>query len=130
MPLSAKVACSAPACTSASAESSPISSSSSAADIQTSMDITKEVETPIVFAFANSPAETCLTLDGALDELVTKVSAVNPNNAVVLNNAAPVLMPWLNDVAAVLEMLYPNQEGGLATADLLLGSNVPQGACL
>ncbi|ETK96931.1 hypothetical protein L915_00455 [Phytophthora nicotianae] len=36
-------------------------------------------------------------------------------------------MPWLDDVAAVLEMLYPNQEGGWATADLLLGNNVPQG---
>ncbi|KAE9173315.1 hypothetical protein PF004_g27008 [Phytophthora fragariae] len=83
--------------------------------------------TPIVFAFANSPAETGLTLDDGLDELVTKVAAANPNTVVVLNNAEPVLMPWLDDVAAVLEMLYPNQEGGWATADLLLGNSVPQG---
>ncbi|ETK96942.1 hypothetical protein L915_00452 [Phytophthora nicotianae] len=59
--------------------------------------------------------------------MVTKVAAANPNTVVVLNNAEPVLMPWLDDVAAVLEMLYPNQEGGWATADLLLGNNVPQG---
>ncbi|KAH7491185.1 putative beta-glucosidase I [Phytophthora ramorum] len=82
-----------------------------AANIQLAVDIAKEVDTPIVFAFANSPAETGLTLDDGLDELVAK----------------PVLMPWLADVAAVLEMLYPNQEGGWATADLLLGNNVPQG---
>ncbi|POM70291.1 Family 3 Glycoside hydrolase, partial [Phytophthora palmivora] len=98
-----------------------------AANIQTAVDIAKEVDTPIVFAFANSPAQTGLTLDDGLDELVTKVAAANPNTVVVLNNAEPVLMPWLDDVAAVLEMLYPNQEGGWATADLLLGNNVPQG---
>ncbi|KAL4094135.1 hypothetical protein PRIC1_009800 [Phytophthora ramorum] len=98
-----------------------------AANIQLAVDIAKEVDTPIVFAFANSPAETGLTLDDGLDELVAKVAAVNPNTVVVLNNAEPVLMPWLADVAAVLEMLYPNQEGGWATADLLLGNNVPQG---
>eukprot|EP00644_Phytophthora_capsici_P009787 jgi/Phyca11/131621/e_gw1.108.7.1 len=96
-------------------------------NIQTAVDIAKEVETPIVFAFANSPAQTGLNLDDGLDELVTKVAAANPNTVVVLNNAEPVLMPWLDDVAAVLEMLYPNQEGGWATADLLLGNNVPQG---
>ncbi|KAG6623017.1 Family 3 glycoside hydrolase [Phytophthora cinnamomi] len=49
----------------------------------------------------------------------------NPNIVVVLNNAELVLMLWLDDVAAVLEMLYPSQEGGWTTADLLLGNSVP-----
>ncbi|RLN73010.1 hypothetical protein BBJ28_00022535 [Nothophytophthora sp. Chile5] len=98
-----------------------------AANIQEAVDIAQEVDVPIVFAFANSPAEVGLTLDDGLDELIAKVAAVNPNTVVVLNNAEPVLMPWLGSVAAVLEMLYPNQEGGWATADLLLGNKNPQG---
>jgi beta-glucosidase len=98
-----------------------------ATNIQLAVDLAKEVDTPVVFAFANSPAQTVMTLDDGLDELIEKVAAVNPNTVVVLNNAEPVAMPWLASVAAVLEMMYPNQEGGWATADLLLGNHNPQG---
>ncbi|KAF4318714.1 hypothetical protein BBO99_00007138 [Phytophthora kernoviae] len=98
-----------------------------AANIQEAVDIAQTVDTPVVFAFANSPAQEVMILDDGLDELIEKVAAVNPNTVVVLNNAEPVEMPWLNSVAAVLEMMYPNQEGGWATADLLLGNHNPQG---
>ncbi|KAG7388819.1 hypothetical protein PHYBOEH_007681 [Phytophthora boehmeriae] len=98
-----------------------------AANIQEAVDIAQTVDTPVVFAFANSPAQEIMTLDDGLDELIEKVAAVNPNTVVVLNNAEPVEMPWLDSVAAVLEMMYPNQEGGWATADLLLGNHNPQG---
>jgi len=36
-------------------------------------------------------------------------------------------MPWIDSAAAVLEMWYPGQEGGWATADLLLGNANPGG---
>jgi beta-glucosidase len=61
------------------------------------------------------------------DELITQVAAVNPKTVVVLHNADPVLMPWLPDVAAVLWMGYPGQEGGPAIAKLLLDQNKLQG---
>lgn len=85
------------------------------------------VETPILFAFANSPAQVAMTLDDDMDELVKRVAAANPKTVLVLNNAEPVMMPWLDDVAAVLEMMYAGQEGGWATADLLFGRHTPQG---
>ena len=46
---------------------------------------------------------------------------------VVLNTGDPVLMPWASDVAAILEMWYPGQQGGPATANVLLGTTDPGG---
>jgi beta-glucosidase len=45
----------------------------------------------------------------------------------VLNSGYPVLMPWVKEVRAILDMWYPGQEGGRATADLLVGAAVPGG---
>ena len=36
-------------------------------------------------------------------------------------------MPWLRSVKGVLEMWFPGQEGGTATANLLLGKANPAG---
>lgn len=46
---------------------------------------------------------------------------------VVLSTGDPLLMPWLQDVKAVLQMWYPGQEGGTSTAKLLLGQANPGG---
>jgi beta-glucosidase len=61
------------------------------------------------------------------DQLVQAVASVNPNTVVVLNTGGPVLMPWLSSVKSVLEMWYPGQEGGTATAKVLLGMADPSG---
>jgi beta-glucosidase len=44
-----------------------------------------------------------------------------------LNTIEPVAMPWLAKVKAVLEMWFPGDEGGTATARLLLGRTSPAG---
>jgi len=44
-----------------------------------------------------------------------------------LNTGDPVTMPWVDDVAAILEVWYPGQEGGESTAQLLLGEVNPSG---
>jgi hypothetical protein len=61
------------------------------------------------------------------DALISAVAHANPNTVVVLSTGGPVLMPWLQAVKAVLEMWYPGQEGGTATAKLLLGQANPSG---
>src|SRR5262245_6148862 len=61
------------------------------------------------------------------DGLIQAVAAVNPHTVVVLNTGDPVTMPWVNDVAAILEMWYPGQRVGEATAALLLGDVSPSG---
>jgi beta-glucosidase len=68
-----------------------------------------------------------LALPGAQDELVRRVAAANPRTVVVVNAGAPVLMPWLEAVPAVLLTWFPGQEGGNAVADVLLGAAEPGG---
>ncbi|WP_018655323.1 glycoside hydrolase family 3 protein [Actinomadura flavalba] len=70
---------------------------------------------------------TTLALPGRQDELVHAVAAVNPRTVVVVNAGAPVLLPWRDEVAAVLWAWLPGQEGGDAIADVLTGAVEPGG---
>nr|WP_296066255.1 glycoside hydrolase family 3 C-terminal domain-containing protein [uncultured Actinoplanes sp.] len=70
---------------------------------------------------------TSLALPGRQDELVARVAAVNPRTVVVVNAGSPVLMPWSDDVAAILLTWFPGQEAGAALADVLLGVAEPGG---
>ncbi|MFN2195125.1 MAG: glycoside hydrolase family 3 C-terminal domain-containing protein [Anaerolineales bacterium] len=68
-----------------------------------------------------------IALPGAQNELIQAVVAANPRSVVVLNTGDPVSMPWVDSAAAILQMWYPGQESGWATADLLLGNANPGG---
>jgi beta-glucosidase len=68
-----------------------------------------------------------LRLPGYQDDLIAAVAAVNPRTIVVLNTGDPVLMPWATAVQAILQMWYPGQRGGPATARILLGDVSPGG---
>lgn len=96
-------------------------------NLHKAVELASSVDTPIVFAHADSPAQVGMQLIEGFDDLIQRVSEANPNTVVVLHNADPVLMPWLDQVSAVLWMGHPGQEGGAAIADLLLGRYNPQG---
>jgi beta-glucosidase len=68
-----------------------------------------------------------MDLPGPQTELIRAVAAANPNTIVVVNAGAPITMPWLNSVPAVLEAFYPGQEGGHAIARILFGDVNPSG---
>lgn len=68
-----------------------------------------------------------MELAGRQNELVSRVAAANPNTVVLLQTGAPVTMPWLEEVAAVVQLWYPGQECGNAAADVLLGDVNPSG---
>lgn len=68
-----------------------------------------------------------LSLPYGQDELIGAVAAANPNTVVVLETGGPVEMPWLGEVAAVVESWYPGQRGGEAIADILYGKADPSG---
>jgi beta-glucosidase len=70
---------------------------------------------------------TSLALPGRQDELVSAVAAANPRTIVVVNSGAPVLLPWANEVAAVLVSWFPGQEFGNALADVVTGAVEPAG---
>lgn len=61
------------------------------------------------------------------DALVSAVAAANPHTIIVIESDGPVLMPWLNQVSAVLEAWFPGQSGGPAIANLLFGVANPSG---
>jgi beta-glucosidase len=68
-----------------------------------------------------------LNLPSAQDELIEAVAAANPHTVVVVNAGAPVAMPWLSQVAGVLDAWYPGQTSGTALANVLFGTVDPSG---
>ncbi|MGW0033891.1 beta-glucosidase [Streptomyces sp. NPDC003314] len=59
--------------------------------------------------------------------LVRAVAAANPRTVVVVNAGAPVLLPWADEVPALLWAWLPGQEAGHALADVLFGRAEPSG---
>jgi beta-glucosidase len=68
-----------------------------------------------------------LSLPSDQDTLIDMIVRVNPHTVVVLETGGPVLMPWLDETAAVVEAWYPGQKGGEAIAEILSGAVNPSG---
>jgi beta-glucosidase len=68
-----------------------------------------------------------LRMPASHDALVETVAAINPRTVVVLSNGAPVEMPWIGRVSAVLEAYLGGQESGGAIARMLVGDLEPAG---
>lgn len=106
---------------------------SNAEEIELAVAAAADAETAVVIVGTNPETESegwdraNLSLPGDQDELVRRVAAANPRTIVVVNAGAPVLLPWLDDVAAVLWWWLPGQEAGAALADVLAGEIEPSG---
>ncbi len=68
-----------------------------------------------------------LSLPDDQDALIAAVAGANPRTAVVLETGGPVLMPWIDQVPAVVQAWYPGQRGGEAIARILFGEVNPSG---
>ena len=68
-----------------------------------------------------------LNLPSAQNELISAVAAANPHTVVVVNAGAPVAMPWLSQVASVVDAWYPGESNGTALAAVLFGAVDPSG---
>jgi len=68
-----------------------------------------------------------LSLPNNQDALISAVAAANANTVLVLKDGDPVLMPWIDQVPAVLEAWNPGQEDGNVVARLLFGLVNPSG---
>ena len=95
--------------------------------------IAKDSDVAIVVVGTNDEWETeghdrdTIALPGRQDELVSRVAAVNPRTIVVVNAGAPVAMPWIDDVQAVLVGFFGGMEMGRAIADVISGDVDPGG---
>jgi beta-glucosidase len=103
---------------------------SSGQDVAAAVAAAKDADVAIVFAqqwqteIQDAPS---LSLPDGQDALIAAVAAANPRTIVVLETGNPVLMPWLDEVGAVLEAWYPGQRGGEAVANVLFGKVNPSG---
>lgn len=103
------------------------------AEIQRAVTLAAAADVAVVVVGTTEEVEsegydrTSLALPGRQDELVRRVAAANPRTVVVVNAGAPVLLPWRNQVPAVLLTWFPGQEYGNALADVLLGVVEPGG---
>lgn len=68
-----------------------------------------------------------LSLPQGQDALISAVARSNPNSVVVLQTGGPVVMPWKDDVGAIVEAWYPGARGGEAIAAILFGDVNPSG---
>lgn len=95
------------------------------ARFQQALAVARNAGTAVVFAYSRGGMQD--SLPDQQDSLIEAIAQVNPRTIVVLNNSNPVPMPWLPRVKAVVDMWYPGDEGGYATADVLTGRVNPAG---
>jgi beta-glucosidase len=102
-------------------------------EIERAVSLAREVDVAVVVVGTTDEVEsegfdrTSLSLPGRQDELVRRIADANPNTVVVVNAGAPVLLPWAEEVSAVLLTWFAGQEFGNALADVLLGLVEPGG---
>ena len=102
-------------------------------ELQRAIDAARDADVAIVVVGTSESIESegfdrpSLALPEGQDDLVRRIAAVNDRTIVVVNSGAPVLMPWADDVAAVLLSWFPGQEFGTALADVLSGAVEPGG---
>lgn len=68
-----------------------------------------------------------MSMPGNQDALIAAAAAANPHTIVVLETGGPVLMPWLDKTAGVIEAWYSGARGANAIAHVLLGKTNPSG---
>jgi beta-glucosidase len=98
-------------------------------------DLAKEVDVAIVFTGHTPAWETegqdqlsfNLPRNGSQDKLVETVSSVNKKTIVVNSTGVAVALPWLSNVAALVQAWFPGQEAGNAIADIISGAVNPSG---
>ena len=108
-------------------------------DIETGVEIAKNVDVAIIFVKAVSGEEGFavgkqsigdrknLDLWYNANELIENITEVNKNVIVVINAPATVNLPWLDKDKGVIFSGFPGAETGNAIADILFGKVNPSG---
>lgn len=101
--------------------------------LQEAITLAKESDVAVIFAGLPDSFEsegfdrTHLNMPANQNELIARISEVQPNVAVVLHSGSPIAMPWLDKVAGVLQMYLAGQASGGAAVNLLFGDATPCG---
>ena len=101
--------------------------------IARAVEAARQAEVAVVVVGTNSKVESegydrsDLDLPGRQDDLVRAVAATGTPTVVVVNAGAPVVLPWADEVAAVVQGYFGGQEFGSALASVLTGAAEPGG---
>ncbi len=101
-----------------------------APQIREAADAAAAADVAVVFARTHEGEQrdrASLTLPNEQDLLIREVAEANPRTIVVLASGGPVLMPWLDQVPAVVQSYFGGQEQGNAIARVLFGDVNPAG---
>jgi beta-glucosidase len=77
--------------------------------------------------FAPGGDRRTLRLSPADEALVRATAAACDRTVVAVMGGSAVVMPWLDEVGATLQVWYPGMEGGAALGDVLTGAREPGG---
>lgn len=101
--------------------------------LQEAITLAKESDVAVIFAGLPDSFEsegfdrTHLNMPANQNELIARISEVQPNVVVVLHSGSPIAMPWLDKVAGVLQMYLAGQASGGTAVNLLFGDATPCG---
>jgi beta-glucosidase len=90
----------------------------------------KSAEVAMVFGYQwESEAFDLKSLDLSEEQnrLIDAVATANPRTLVVLETGSPATMPWVDEVAGVVEAWYPGIRGADALANIITGKVNPSG---
>lgn len=104
-----------------------------AAQWQQAIDAAKAADVAVIFAGLPDSYESegfdrrHLDLPDCQNEAIAAIAAVQKNTAVLLQTGSPVVLPWLNEVKAVLNLYLAGEGAGTAAVQLLFGTVNPSG---
>ncbi len=99
-------------------------------NLDAAAQLAKSADVAIVFVQQHTHEDAdlpTLELPDHQDDLVRAVAAANPRTIVVAETGGAFLMPWIDQVDAVLEAWYPGIRGGPAIANVLFDAVDPSG---
>lgn len=94
-------------------------------DLASAAAAAKHADVALVFAdqyMSEGGDSPTLALPNKQDALIAAVAKANPRTVVVLVTGNPVSMPWVDQVAGVVEAWYPGIGGAQAIGNLLFGT--------
>lgn len=111
----------------------PSDSGTDASLVEQAVEIARQADVALVMVGLPPSAESegfdreHLHIPDQHNHLVEAVCAANPKTVVALSNGAPILMPWTDSPAAILESYLGGQASGGALIDVLFGDAEPGG---
>ncbi|HZC17128.1 MAG TPA: glycoside hydrolase family 3 protein, partial [Caulobacteraceae bacterium] len=102
-------------------------------EIESAVAAARQADTVVLVVGSSSRTESegydrkDIDLPGEQDVLIEQIALANPRTVVVVNAGAAMAMPWIDKVAAVVQVWLPGEEGPDALTSILLGEISPSG---